>query len=185
MDGQHTVFLILGRTSSGKDSLVGNLCNELGLSQLISYTTRPMRYVEENTHFFVTEDDYIKMRDNNQIAAFTQIGEYKYWSSIDQLYKNDIYIIDKLGLDYLHSLNLPNIRIVSIYIHVPRCLREKRALEIRHDNEVVFYKREFNETEQFTEMLFKEDFDYAISNIDFNKAYKIFKTIVEEELKDD
>ena len=34
-------------------------------------------------------------------------------------------------------------------------------------------------------MIMRDDFDYAISNINFDKAYKVLKTIVEEELKND
>ena len=35
----HTVFLIVGKSGSGKDSLVSKLCAKYGYSQLKSYAT--------------------------------------------------------------------------------------------------------------------------------------------------
>lgn len=34
---EHTLLLIIGRTASGKDTLVGKLCERTGLKQLICY----------------------------------------------------------------------------------------------------------------------------------------------------
>ena len=42
----HKLFCIIGRTGSGKSTLVKKAANELGLKILKSYTTRPMRESE-------------------------------------------------------------------------------------------------------------------------------------------
>ena len=52
MSKEHMLFCVLGRTSSGKDTLVNKLCEKTGAKKLISYTTRPRRDREEDTHIF-------------------------------------------------------------------------------------------------------------------------------------
>lgn len=171
MNEEHTLLCVLGKTACGKDSLVNKLCERTGLKQVISYTTRPRRVNEGDTHIFADEDDFEQMYEDGVVAAFTQIGEYKYWTTIDQLEDADVYIIDYIGLQTLRELNLSNIRLVSIYINVPDDIREYRALEKRKDDKSKFRTRDFAERQQFRDMLKNADFDYAISNISFAKAY--------------
>ena len=104
--------------------------------------------------------------------AYTQIGDAIYFATKDQLMKSNLYCIDYRGIEYMHSLSLDlsDVRFVTIYIHVPDDIREERAINGRKDDALTFYKRCFNENEQFSEMIMRDDFDYAISNIDFNKA---------------
>ena len=174
---EHTLLLILGRTACGKDSLVNKLCERTGLKAIISYTTRPRRENEGDTHIFVGEDDYNQMRQANIVAAYTQIGEYKYWTTIDQLEEADVYIIDYEGVKTLRNLNLPNLRLVTVFINTPDEIREQRALNHRHDDRTKFRERNIAERDQFRTMLKNADFDYAIPNIDFAKAYSVLKWI--------
>lgn len=171
MNKEHTLLCIMGKTACGKDSLVNKLTERTGLKSITSYTTRPRRENEGNTHIFVNEDDYNEMYEAGIVAAFTQIGAYKYWTTIDQLEDADLYIIDYEGVKTLRALNLPNIRLVTIFINTPDDIREERALNKRKDDKIVFRKRSLDEAAQFREMLKKADFDYSISNINFAKAY--------------
>lgn len=177
----HTVFLVVGESGSGKDSLVTKLCDELGYKQLISYATRPRRNNEGDTHIFISPDEVEQYKD--QMIAYTRIGDFEYFATKEQLYKNDLYVIDYRGIEYLHSLtkDLSDIRFITVFVHVPDNIREQRVINKRHDDALTFYKRCFNEHTQFTEMILRDDYDYAISNIDFDKAYKIFKHIIEVE----
>ena len=58
MDKKHTLLCIMGESACGKDTLVNQLCERNNYSKLISYTTRPHRDNEGNTHIFVDEDTY-------------------------------------------------------------------------------------------------------------------------------
>lgn len=177
-----TIFLIVGESGSGKDSLVAKACEELNLKQLKSYTTRPRRVGETDTHTFISPDEVEQYK--NQMIAYTQIGDYIYFATKQQLYDVDAYVIDYLGIKWMYesSVDLSDFRFVTIFINTPKYIREQRALNSRNDDALTFYKRCFNEDIQFKEMLLKNDFDYAVSNVDFDKAYKIFKYIVETEL---
>lgn len=196
-----TIFLIVGQTASGKDSLVNAMCkifkpstqkfdydkikNKITLTgqqykQLISYTTRPKRENEDDTHIFISPNEVNKYKDD--IVAYTKIGNYEYFATKQQLYDCDFYIIDYLGIQILRSHNLDNeFRFVTIYINTPYNIRKERALSNRKDDEEVFNARNQNESYQFSMLKQHSDFDYAINNINFDKSLQIFKNIVEVE----
>ena len=177
----HTIFLVVGESGSGKDSLINMICNEIGLKQLKSYTTRPRRENEHDTHVFISPDDVEQYK--NDIIAYTKIGAYEYFATKSQLNDADLYAIDYEGIKYLRDVmsNNDNLRFVIIYINVPRKIREERATTVRGDDQLTFYRRCFNEEVQFNEMLVKRDFDYMITNRNLNTSYHIFKQIVLEE----
>lgn len=177
MSKEHVLLLIIGRTASGKDTLANKLAERTGLKQLISYTTRKRRINEGETHKFVSEENYQEMLKNNQVAVDTNIAGNYYWSTIDLLYTSDIYVIDYTGYNKLQSLNLPNLRLVSIYINTPDDVRKDRALNKRGDDRLTFMKRDMAERDQFRAMLRNADFDYAISNIEWPKAYSVLRWI--------
>lgn len=177
MNKEHTLLCLLGKTASGKDFLANRLCERMGLKQLISYTTRERRVNEGDTHIFITDAEYQKLQDEGHIAAFTQIGQYKYCCTVEQLYEADIYIIDYQGLKHLRELNLPNLRFVTVFINVPDDIREDRALNKRKDDKIKFRIRSRAEHEQFREMLKSADFDYVVSNIEWPKAYSVLRWI--------
>ena len=116
------------------------------------------------------------MSSEGKIAAFTEISGYKYWTTTEQLYQNSFYIIDPAGVKTLKALNLPDIRLVTIYINTPESLRKERAMK-RGDKLDVYRKRCLSEKEQFRQMKKDMDVDYVVSNIDFPTAFSVIKWI--------
>ena len=174
---EHILLCIMGKTSCGKDTLVNKLCERTGLTAITSYTTRPRRNNEGDTHIFSTKEVYEQMRIDRNVAAYTEIAGNIYWTTIDQLYEHSVYIIDPRGVETLRQLNLPNLRIVTVYINTPDDIRKERALNKRGDDRLIFMKRDMAEREQFRSMLKNADFDYAVSNIDVSKAYSVLRWI--------
>jgi guanylate kinase len=174
---EHVLLCVMGRTASGKDTLVNKLCERTGLKAIVSYTTRPQRTNEGDTHIFTTKEQYKQMRDEGNVAAYTKIAGNIYWTTVDQLYENDVYIIDPKGVETLRKLHLPNLRIVTIFINTPDSIRKHRALAARGDNKTKFRKRNFAEKGQFRRMLQNATFDYAVSNVDFVNAYSCIRWI--------
>ena len=134
-----TIFLIVGQTASGKDSLINAMCNiekppkqdvfgdfwrQGNYKQLISYATRPRRENEGDTHIFIQPSEVEQYKD--QIVAYTKIGDYEYFATKDQLKECDFYIIDYLGIKNLRSQNLNDeFRFVTIYIDYDEELEDK------------------------------------------------------------
>lgn len=178
---EHVLLCIMGRTSCGKDTLVGRLCERTGLTAITSYTTRPRRNNEGDTHVFSTKEVYEQMKAAGNVAAYTEIAGNIYWTTVEQLYQHSIYIIDPKGADTLRKLDLPNLRLVTIYINTPDDVRKDRALNKRGDDRLIFMQRDIAERDQFRTMLRNADFDYAISNIDGAKAYSVLRWISQVE----
>lgn len=176
MNEGHVLLCLLGESASGKDSLAHELSMRNGYKQLISYTTRPRRQNEGDTHIFSSAGEFEKMLAEKAVAAYTCIGEFKYWSTLDQIYNTDIYLIDPAGLNTLRKLNLPNLRIVSVYVNVPEEIRRDRAMG-RGDDSNVYRNRVLAERAQFREMKKNMDVDYVISNIKLSKALSVLDWI--------
>ena len=173
---EHTLLCVMGESACGKDTLINQLCERNNYSNLISYTTRPRREHEGDTHIFVDEDTYFRMREDRQIAACTSINNVDYWSTIEQICESDIYIIDPLGVQALKQLNIPNLRLVTVYINVPDDIRKERAIQ-RGDNMVTYRNRCLSERDQFRQLKKDANFDYSISNLDAAKSYAVLKWI--------
>lgn len=180
MEKKHKLFCIMGESASGKDTLTRKLCEEMGLKQVISYTTRSPRKGETGTHIFVDDAKFHAMKESGNIAAYTNINGYHYWSTIEQLYDNDIYIIDSLGIQTLEDLGLTDIDLCSIYINVPFDVRLERAIA-RGDGYDTFTTRTASEIYQFIKMKAHGGFDWAVSNLNSDKALEVLKKIIEVE----
>jgi guanylate kinase len=177
-----TKFIIAGRTGSGKDYLTNYLCDTFGLKQLLSYTTRPQRFENENTHIFITDEEANVITQAQPIIAYTEIGQYKYFGTYQQFVESDIYIVDKQGIDYLKSnfmeqLNKDDIKIVVIYVYADDNIRRQRALQ-RNSNIDVFTKRNDVEDTQFAQLEQKMEYDWFIFNQGNHDAKRTIADII-------
>lgn len=141
------MILIAGRTCTGKDTLVRKL-HENGLTVLQSYTTRPKRYEEENTHIFITPEDSAKITDK---VATTVLNGYEYFATKSQLKNCDIYIIDPNGIKTLTS-NCPDEKFQLIYVSADFSESMKKAVKRSKNPEErkIFESRYASENDQFT-----------------------------------
>ena len=177
------VFLVIGRSGTGKDTLVNYMCQKYGLKKLKSYTTRPPRQNEGDTHIFISPEDVQKYQDD--IIAYTKIGEFEYFATKSQLKDINFYIIDPKGVQDLE--NIPNLKeefsFIKLFIYLPEKERKKR-IALRGDSEEAFLKRQEGEKQQFDNFELQTDlFDYAICNMDLIEAQKEIEHIVQFETK--
>lgn len=176
-----TIFLFVGKTNTGKDTIANELVNRFGYKLLRSYTTRPKRINETNEHIFISDDEIKNYTE--KMVAYTKIGEYKYFATIDQLEESDIYIIDPNGvldLKLTMGLNFPdkNFKFITIFINTPNDYIRKQRSEKRGDDNKVYLKRCQDEEEQFQDFLINCDFDYAVLNDDLDTTVNILKEIM-------
>ena len=177
------LFCVVGRTGTGKDSLVDLVCSSLGMKKVKSYTTRERRPGEgDDSHVFIkpVEIDQFKGR----MAAYTKIGEVEYFATIDQVLEGDFYLIDPNGLDDFRErwdFNKFPMSIVVIYVTVPKMTQLSRLLG-RGDNTEKSNSRMLAENNQFGEFETKQRMDYTVVNSDLEQAVLGLQKIVLQEL---
>lgn len=140
------IALFIGRTGSGK-SFFAKALEKKGYRVLKSYTTRPKRNKDDVDHIFISQEEANLITNK---VAYTEINNYEYFATKEQIEKNDIYIIDPRGYYELIE-NAPNYKFNIFYIEGNNKYRENMVKQrSEHDNKN-FDKRNASEDKMFTE----------------------------------
>lgn len=89
------MIIIMGKTASGKDTILKDLVINHGYKKIITYTTRPIRTSEKQgvTYHFISEDDFIQKIDSGFFAEWktynTEFGVWYYGTSLEDLENAD------------------------------------------------------------------------------------------------
>lgn len=137
-------LLIIGRTCSGKDTLANHLTKKYGLKGVKSFTTRPKRYDDEDTHVFISREQAKEYTDK---VATTTINGQEYFATREQVEEADYYIIDPKGANELMN-NMSETKFVIIYLRASVEVRKNRSIG-RGDSD--FLSREISESKMFHE----------------------------------
>lgn len=167
-------YLIVGRSGSGKDTIVNELCKRYGCTRLSSYTTRPRRIGEGDTHIFITDDEFDAI-PYNQKFAYTEINGYKYCATFDQIRSSDFYIIDPYGIDTIKHTDVP-IKTIGISVSVEDAIH--RMLNRGDDKDAIFC-RTTHDFEMFAG--FESKMDKVVNNDNLenclNEIWEYIQTI--------
>ncbi|WP_026656207.1 MULTISPECIES: guanylate kinase [Butyrivibrio] len=165
------IFLLMGKSSSGKDTIYRELMREkdLGLKKVVSYTTRPMREGETDgvQYLFKNEEEYKQLKADNKIieerAYNTKCGIWRYFTADDgqiDLSDGDYLIIGTLESycyirDYFGKEN-----VVPVYIDTSARTRLERAMHREDEQENPRYdemcRRFLADEEDFSETKLSE-----------------------------
>lgn len=109
------IILVTGDFGVGKDTFADILLEKFGDSaqKIQSYTTRPPRYEGEDTHIFVTEDEWHNL--GHKVAQTIIDGNY--YGTIDsQFQKNlfNIYVVDDIGVRDVVDAKIDDIYLIEI-----------------------------------------------------------------------
>ena len=134
------IFLLMGKSTSGKDTIYRNLIEDesLFLKKVVPYTTRPQRSGETDgvQYFFKTEEEYQDLKRNGRIIEertyHTNYGEWRYFTVDDgqiALSDGDYLVIGTLESycyirDYFGKEN-----VVPLLIDVEARIRLERAMK--------------------------------------------------------
>lgn len=154
------VFLIVGKTCSGKDTVAHYLEEKYGFKRVVTYTTRPMRPddVQDVSHHFVSCVDLSKYDD---VFSPTEIDSYWYFMRRSQFEGADcVVIVDPQGVKDFREAGIP---CKAIYVDCPEDLILKRAAERETDYGVVS-SRLNAERARFDEFRRAEMYDWLVSN---------------------
>lgn len=161
-------LLIVGRTATGKDTLRESLEKFTNMTFVKSYTTRPKRYPDEDTHIFLTKDEASEIMKKDTVIARTTIADNDYFATKSQVENADGYIIDPIGIyelidkmsatDFLILYLMPNKDYKNVYLERELAKNEKTKAEIIKE----FDKRTQSEDKIFTK--FDKNIDSLLEN---------------------
>ncbi|MBR3421871.1 MAG: guanylate kinase [Ruminococcus sp.] len=157
------IFCIMGKSSSGKDSLYTAIIGSLALTPLVIYTTRPMRENEKEgrEYHFVDRPTFERMSAEGSVIEsrtyHTKLGDWTYFTANDNIdldahsyavigtLESFVPIRDYFGAD----------RVVPLYVEVEDGERLARAVERERREEVPKYtelcRRFIADTEDFSD----------------------------------
>lgn len=159
------IFYIMGKSSSGKDTIYKKLLERHPeLRTVVPYTTRPARENEKDgAEYFFTDEEHLKrMQQNGKVIEVrsynTECGVWTYFTADDGQ-------IDLSGYDYLMIGTLESYqalkeyfgeeKLVPVYIEVEDGLRLQRALERERNQKTPRYaemcRRFLADTADFSE----------------------------------
>ena len=164
------LILVIGRSGSGKDTLVRYAQEYFKAASIPSYTDRPMRPTETQgvEHTFVSKEEFDELMKRDDIFAYTQIGEtgYRYCTTVEMLKRIDsntlFYIIDPKGYWYCRK-HRGSFNMKVIYVAAREDFRQARA-NLRNGDEDAWKKRTGDENHQFSEFERNRDWDHIVYN---------------------
>lgn len=183
------IFVLLGKSASGKDTLL----NAIHLDKCISTTSRPIREneVQGVDYFFVTKDEFIEKIKNNKFIEYRKYStkfnnENNVWyygtekNNID-ISKNTVLVLDLNGFKEVKEYFKDEI-VIGIYLHCPTELRTIRA-KMRGSYCALEWKRRLKADKEDFENVY-DYVDYVLNSsvstdellIEFNKILQIYTT---------
>lgn len=185
------LIYIMGKSSSGKDTIYNILKQNMDVNTYVRYTTRPMRdgEIDGVTYNFISDDEMQQYIDGNKPQKVMEYRTYKtvhgpwtYATISDEQFESDK---DMLMLGTLESYvkvkenfqNNQNVNVLPIYIEVPDNVRLKRAIE-REEKEVQpkyveLCRRFIADSKDFSEeKLQKAGIQKRFQNIDLKQCVK-------------
>lgn len=161
------LIVVVGKTSSGKDTVAKYLEEKYSIPMVVSFTTRGMRNYEVDgvQHYFISKERMKEIVKTDGIIAYTKFPktEIEYCATKDSI-KGDVavYIINPDGVDWLRN-NCADIDFFSIYVDLSEDLIIERA-KSRGDNLDNIVSRLDSERDEFDAFKSNEGYNYYIDN---------------------
>ena len=177
------IFVVMGKSASGKDTIYKRLLAEesLGLKTIVPYTTRPIRQGETDgvEYFFVTQEGMKRLEEQGKIMECrcynTVYGEWYYFTAddgqIDLEHQDYLMITTLVGYEKIRNYYGAD-KVIPIYIQVEDGLRLERALKREQQEAVPKYtemcRRFIADSEDFSESnLEAQEITKRYENLDF------------------
>ena len=140
------MIILVGCSAAGKSTIEKLLVKE-GCSNIISYTSRPIRENELNhrDYHFVTKEEFENFKKNDFFGESTCYNGWFYGIAKDDIEDNGIAVVEPFGFRQLKKIAEDNnFPMVSFFIDVPERVRLKRMCD-RGDNLMEMFRRIFSD----------------------------------------
>lgn len=143
----NNIILLAGKSGAGKSSVADYLYRECGLKQVLSYTTRPKRGPNDNTHIFISDKEFDEIKDEDMVA-YTEFAGHRYCATQKMVDEADIYVIDPDGILTFRNRYRGMKNAIPVYLDVTKRECFRRML-LRGDSVEMAEKRIQNDEMKF------------------------------------
>ena len=178
------MIIIIGKTASGKDTIVKELYLNHSFKKIVTYTTRPMRENEIDgiTYHYISDEEFKQKIDEDFFAEYksyqSEFGEWFYGTSEDSIINSDsksIIILTPQGYKDILS-KYPNLNYKSIYLYASNRTIRERLIQ-RGDDEAEARRRVKHDKKDFRGI--EKIVDNVICNNKDRSFEKVIKNILE------
>ena len=179
------IVVLSAPSGSGKTTIVRELLKQVdGMARSVSCTTRSPRAgeVDGEDYIFVTEEDFVRMRDNGDFLEWEEnFGNY--YGTLREQVEN---LLDK-GLDIIMSIDVKGARTakkeypesVSVFV-MPPSMRELEA-RLRQRRTDADRQVEIRLRESKQEVAASDEYDFLVVNNKLDEAVEELKQVIERE----
>lgn len=177
------MFVISSPSGAGKTTLAARLlASDPDISLSVSATTRKPRpgEIDGKDYFFISEDDFIRKRDNNEFLEWAQVFGHHYGTP-----RADVFAKLKEGVDVLFDIDWQGAQqldavaggdVVKVFILPPsRAELERRLRERKQDPEEVIRGRMAKADAEISHWA---EYDYVLVNYDLEQSDEMLKAIL-------
>lgn len=176
------IFCLMGKSSSGKDTVYQRLLaeKELQLNRLVTGTTRPIREGERDgeEYYFYTDEQFQKLRADGKIIECRSYDTiHGIWNYFTVAYeKLDVAHHDYLTINTLEAYvklrdHFGKDRLVPVYLEVDDGLRLQRALDRERAQQKPRYK-------ELCRRFLADEEDFSPENLSRANIQPIFENVV-------
>ena len=131
------LYLIVGKSASGKDTFADAACQRFGLTKVLTYTNRPKRGYKEDTHLFV-DAQWFKDHEKDLVASLEYDG-FMYGVTEELINAGDCIILDPKGVQ--NVIDSVDRKCIVIEMNLPIADRAQR-LQARSEEKYDGYKED-------------------------------------------
>ena len=177
------IIILSSPSGAGKTTLVKKISKENNFKISISHTTRKPRTNEVNgkDYFFVNEEVFKNLKDNQKFLEHAKVFENYYGSSKSKVIENlnngenVIFDIDWQGTEQIKNKKL-NYKLITFFILPPsknELFNRLRNRDMKDKNIVEQRMKQFNE-----DINRWESYDFVVINDDLDRCYKEIVTLI-------
>jgi guanylate kinase len=184
MEKQGKIIVIVAPSGTGKSTLIKRIKDHFPvLRESVSYTTRKPREGEVDgvAYNFVSEEDFLKMRDNNEFLEWAEVHGNYYGTNKNfvqsQLDQGQcvLFDLDVQGTDEMKKYFGDQAQVV--FIAPPSIEELEKRLTNRGTESEESLSIRLNNAKN--ELKRKDDYDFCVINDDLERAYSRLKDVFE------
>ena len=172
------IYIITGPSGVGKNTIINELSNYLDFYFSVSHTTRPRRENEVNgkDYYFITEEEFENLIENDQMIEYEQYGDFYYGTSKEELSNNSSIIILDLEVNGATKLLEENNNFKGIFIDIDDYELINRLKNRGHDAAFIKKRMKFATLQREK----KELYQYHVDNEDIKTSVNQILDIIYE-----